>query len=185
MPEIPQQDSPGSVPVVLFPSPTSETPPPPEEPEPNDEVHYYIKRKAYLATGLVTLVMIGIIWYDPFQLFNFDVGVSRDKASEVAPTLIVRNEEISLVCGRVGKNPVVRISWKIDPRATNNGIERNVNGSAFTPIFIEGENGDSPFQVFTFRDTFVQFNQTYQYRIIGEQPSGVSATVLVSEENCK
>ncbi|MEK7582670.1 MAG: hypothetical protein AAB452_02305 [Patescibacteria group bacterium] len=182
MAEEPQQLPPSPEPIPSDP-PSVETFTPVEDPS-SASMFSGAKRKAILGTTLVVLIMGGLVWYDPFQIFNFNVELSKDKAAESTPTsspIVPRG--ISAIC-QAGIKPLVRVSWEAVAGATVNGIERSADAGAFEPIFFEG--GDPPFNVFSFDDTSVIMGSTYRYRVFGgELGANRIATAVVSGEACR
>lgn len=154
--------------------------PPPSEsnipvPPPIDDpvVANSSKRKAILATGLVTLMAIGIVWYDPFSIFHYNVELGNNQAAELTPTPATA-QGITATCD----NSAISIEWDPVPGAELNGINRSVGTEPLKILYLEPR--DSNFTQYIHRDTDVQPGGTYSYQVFTAIPGDTRPVVTIT-----
>jgi len=152
----PQPDEP----ISIFPEPM-----PPEEHDTSSVV-----RKAVLSTSLVVLLLVGFVWYDPLNLFQFRVDISQDQAAGI--TVI----NATCVAG-----PQIKLSWNTPSNTSPVTLQRrNDKDKEELNIFFESGTGN-----YSYTDLDIKYGMTYRYSI--NISPGVSDDISITPTlaNCR
>jgi hypothetical protein len=160
------------------PQPEPQSPPSPVPPPIDDPVIAQgSRRKAILATGLVTVMALAVVWADPLNMFNFGVEFGENQAAEPelsSTPISAQAQGITALC----EDNAIVISWNPIAEAQLNGINRSEGNDPYKVHYVEPR--ETNFVQYSYRDTDIRPGTTYRYQVFTAIPGDSRPAVTIT-----